>query len=56
MTPSRQNVLAAWWFLSSVRLPGFSKISSQLSDLTQDPDEEGDQPEVDEVEDSELAE
>ena len=45
MNDRQHKLLGAWWFLSTVHLPGFPKLSTQISDFS------GDDGDLDEDED-----
>ncbi len=50
----RHKLLGAWWFLSTVRLPGFPKLSTQISDLSGESDDDEDADDDEDLDDDEF--
>lgn len=54
MDERQRKLLGAWWFLSTVHLPGFPKLSTQISDLSDDSDLDEDEDDDSDLDDDEF--
>lgn len=54
MNDRQHKLLGAWWFLSTVHLPGFPKLSTQISDLSDDDDLDEDEDEDNDLDDDDI--
>lgn len=50
----RHKLLGAWWFLSTVHIPGFPRLSTQISGLSDDDDSDEEADEDSDLEDDDF--